>query len=58
MCEATFALLQTNGISDVRSDVEVRVLSRDCGDYFKVLVGNIDHSMSFSLRFTCFNFIS
>ena len=41
-----------------RHDVEVRVLSRDSGDYLKVLVGNIYHSTSVSLRFTCFNFIS
>ena len=41
-----------------RHDVEVRVLSRDSGDYLRVLVGNIYHSTSVSLRCTCFNFIS
>ena len=41
-----------------RHDVEARVLSRDSGDYLKVLVGNVNHSTSVSLRFTCFNFIS
>ena len=39
-------------------DVEARVLSRDSGDYLKVLVGNIQHSTSVSLRFTICNFIS
>ena len=33
-------------------------MSRDSGDYLKVLVGNVNHSTSVSLRFTCFNFIS
>ena len=31
---------------------------RDSGDYLKVLVGNVNHSTSVSLRLTCFNFIS
>ena len=33
-------------------------MSRDSGDHLKVLAGNINHSTSVSLRFTCFNFIS
>ena len=41
-----------------RHDVEAWVLSKDCEDYLKVLVGNINHSTSVSPRFTCFNFIS
>ena len=33
-------------------------MSRDSGDYLRFLVGNVNHSTSVSLRFTCFNFIS
>ena len=32
-------------------------MPRDSGDYLKVSVGNIDHSTSVSLRFTCFYFV-
>ena len=52
-----------NGIFDIQSEIAILtarcrgsgIVSRDCGDYLRVLVGNINHFTSVSLKFTCFN---